>query len=60
MTIDEKIEAHNRTVEDAARIINRLFGEHRYFNSIEMTEENRHDGKVTIVLSLTEIKGGDE
>lgn len=60
MTIDEKIEAHNRTTNDACRIINRLFGEYRLFNSIEMTEEDRHDGKVTIVLSLTEIKEGDK
>lgn len=56
MTVAEKIKAHDRTIKDATRIMNRLFGEHRYFNSIEMTEENRHDGKVTIVLSLTEIK----
>lgn len=56
MTTDEKIEAHNKTIKDTTKIINRLFGEHRYFNSIEMTEENRHDGKVTVVLSLTEIK----
>lgn len=58
MNIYEKSEAHSKTAENAVRIINRLFGEHRYFNSVEMTEENRHDGKVTIVLSLMEIKGG--
>ena len=56
MTDAEKIEAHERTIKDATLIMNRLFGEHRYFNSIEMTEENRHDGKVTVVLSLSEIK----
>lgn len=56
MTVDEKIEAHEKTIKDAVRIMNRLFGEHRYFNSVEMAEENRHDGKVTVVLSLTEIK----
>ena len=57
MTTDEKIRAHDRTIKDAARIMNRLFGEHRYFSSIEITEEDRRDGKVTIVLSLQEIKG---
>lgn len=60
MITDKKIEAHNKTVEDAVRIVNKIFGEHRYFSSIEMTEENRHDGKVTIVLSLTEIKDSEK
>lgn len=60
MTIEEKSEAHNRTVEDACQIINRIFGEHRWFSSIDWCEENRHDGKITIVLSLTEIKGDDK
>ena len=59
MTTDEKIRAHERTIKDATRIMNRLFGEHRYFSSIEITEEDRHDGKATIVLSLQEIKGGN-
>lgn len=56
MTDEEKERAHDKTIEEACRIINRIFGGHRYFSSIEMTEEDRHDGKVTIVLSLTEIK----
>ena len=59
MTTDEKIRAHDRTIKDATRIMNRLFGEHRYFSSIEITEEDRHDGKATIVLSLQEIKDGN-
>ena len=57
MTTAEKIQANDRTIKEAVQILNRLFGEDRYFSSIEMTEEDRHDGKVTIVLSLTEIKG---
>lgn len=60
MTTLEMIETHGNTVEEACRIINRIFGGHRYFSSIDWHEEDRHDGKVTIVLSLTEIKGGDE
>lgn len=56
MTDEEKEQAHNETIKDACNIINRIFGEHRFFSSIDWSEENRHDGKVTIVLSLTEIK----
>ena len=56
MITEEKIEAHNKTVKDAVRIINRIFGEHRLFSAVRWHEEDRHNGKVTIVLSLTEIK----
>lgn len=59
MTTAEKIQANDRTIKEAVQILNRPFGEHRYFSSIEITEEDRHDGKVTIVLSPQEIKGGN-
>lgn len=56
MTDEEKANAHSETAEYARNIVNRIFGEYRFFSAIEWCEENRHDGKVTIVLSLTEIK----
>lgn len=56
MTDEEKAEAHYNTLKDACKIINRIFGEHRFFGGIDWFEEDRHDGKVTIVLSLTEVK----
>lgn len=56
MTDEEKAKAHDETIRKTCQIINRIFGEHRFFSDLEWCEENRHDGKVTIVLSLTEIK----
>lgn len=56
MTIEQKVEAHNNTRNDVLRIVDLILGGYRYYNSVEFTEENRHDDKVTYVLTFEEIK----